>query len=125
MIWQYVLVACGGALGAMSRFATGIWVREHITDSWPAATLTVNVLGSIGLGTVFVLLERGMLHADGRSLLVVGFFGAFTTFSTFSLELLHMIERGESMHALLYALLSLMACLLGVTAGVLLSRAFG
>ena len=67
---------------------------------------------------MFVLLERGAVHVDARSLFVVGFFGAFTTFSTFSLELLHMIQRGEAVSAMLYALLSLSGCLIGVGLGV-------
>jgi len=125
MIWQFGLVAVGGALGAVARFGTGILVRTHVTDNWPLATLLVNVLGSLGIGIVFVLLERGVLHVDSRSLVVVGFFGAFTTFSTFSLELLHMFERGEATTALAYAGLSLGACLLGVFLGVGLGRLLG
>jgi len=122
MIWQFVLVAVGGSLGAMARYATGILVRDYVTDSWPLATLLVNVAGSLGIGAVFVLLERGAIHADSRSLIVVGFFGAFTTFSTFSLELLHMAERGEGSHAALYALLSLGSCFAGAALGVFAAR---
>lgn len=123
MIWQYFLVAVGGAVGAVARYGTGIWVRAHITENWPLATLLVNVVGSMGIGAAFILLERGIIHMDSRSLIVVGFFGAFTTFSTFSLELLHMIERGEGTQASLYALVSLLGCLAGVALGVLATRA--
>ncbi len=123
MIWQYFLVALGGAMGAVARYGTGIFVRSHITENWPLATLLVNVVGSMGIGAAFILLERGVIHVDTRSLIVVGFFGAFTTFSTFSLELLHMIERGEGTQASVYAGLSLIACLIGVAFGVFATRA--
>jgi len=123
MMWQFLLVAMGGAVGAVARYGTGILVRTQMTESWPVATLLVNVLGSMGIGIVFILLERGVLHVDTRSLVVVGFFGAFTTFSTFSLELLHLVERGEGGQAALYALFSLVACFVGVTLGVFATRA--
>lgn len=122
MWYQFLLVASGGALGAVARYSTGILVRLYFTDNWPLATLLVNILGSFGIGLVFVLLERSMVHLDFRSLIVVGFFGAFTTFSTFSLELLHMIERGEGIHAISYGALSLLGCLCGVMLGVYAGR---
>ncbi|EED35926.1 crcB protein [Luminiphilus syltensis NOR5-1B] len=119
---QWLLVALGGALGAMARFGSGALVRHYIIEDWPLATLLVNVTGSLGIGVLFVLLERGMIHGDFRALLVIGFFGAFTTFSTFSLEMLHMIEAGDIYHGVLYAALSIFCCLAGVTAGVYLAR---
>lgn len=120
---ELLLVALGGALGATARYSTGILVRLHLTDTWPVATLLVNVLGSLGIGVVFVLLERSALHLDFRSLVVVGFFGAFTTFSTFSLELLHMIQRDQAWAAMGYALMSVLTCLAGTLLGVQVTRA--
>ena len=107
MLWQFFLVALGGAMGASGRYGCSIIVRQQFADNWPAATLLVNVVGSFGIGIAFVLLERGLMHTDMRALLVIGFFGAFTTFSTFSLELLHMLQRGECGQSLLYVSLSL------------------
>lgn len=122
---QWLLIALGGALGAVSRFGAGIWVRTHITESWPLATLSVNVLGSMGIGLTFVLLERALIHQDFRAFLVVGFFGAFTTFSTFSLEVLHMFERGEHLQGLGYVLASVLTCVVGALLGVGLARLAG
>ena len=123
LIWQFTLVAIGGALGAMARYGTTILVHMCTAEVWPLATLLVNITGSIGIGVVFTLLERGAIHTDTRSLLVTGFFGAFTTFSAFSLELLRMIERGEGSQASIYAAGSLLSCLVGVALGVLVTRA--
>ncbi len=122
MMWQLTLVACGGAIGACSRYGVSLLLRFWALDSWPLATLSVNILGSFGIGIAYVLLDRGAIHGDLRALLVVGFFGAFTTFSTFSLETLHMLEAGQLSHALSYALASLLGCLGGVVAGVGLAR---
>lgn len=124
MMWQFALVALGGALGACCRYGTSIVMRLWALDSWPLATLSVNVLGSLGIGVAYVLLDRSTMHPDMRALVVIGFFGAFTTFSTFSLELLHMLEAGELARAVIYTLVSLSCCLLGVASGVAATRLF-
>ncbi len=115
-------VAIGGAAGAMARFGVAVAARHYIDSPWPLATLTVNILGAFGIGVLAVLLERHLLHPDMRALGMVGFFGAFTTLSTVSLELLQMIERGQLTLGLLYALASLLICVLGAACGVVLTR---
>lgn len=122
MLSQYLLVATGGALGALARFQIGLTLRGHLVDQWPLATLLVNVLGSIGIGVIAILLERGLLATDLRALLMVGFLGAFTTFSTFSLELMHLLEAGAIRAAAGYALASVAACLIGVVLGASITR---
>lgn len=123
MIWQFFLVGVGGAIGACARFGSGMLTRYYFSDSWPLATLLVNVLGSLGIGVVFVLLERQLLHGDLRALLVVGFFGAYTTFSTVSLELFQMLERGELSQSLIYAGLTVSSCVMGAALGIIAARA--
>jgi len=54
---------------------------------------------------------------------VTGVLGGFTTFSTFSLETLQLLEQGEWRTAFLYLLLSLLTCVGGAGAGVMLFRA--
>lgn len=75
-----LLVALGGALGALARFGA-YSLLPRIEFPW--ATLAVNLVGSFVLG--FVFLDHGMEHGP-RLLVAVGFLGAFTTLSTFSVE---------------------------------------
>lgn len=97
-----VLVGLGGALGAMARYAVGQLVEA---DGFPAATLTVNVLGTFVLG---LLTFAGA--ADEVLLLVgTGACGAFTTFSSFSVGTVEVWERGDRGLALAYALGTLVA----------------
>ena len=120
---QYLAVAFGGALGAMSRF----WVYNaflKLTDGkFPFATLTVNVLGSFLLGVCFVLIsEKALLTDEWRSVLMVGFLGAFTTFSTFSLDAFSMLQQGEVGLGLVYILGNVLVCLLVVWMGLSLGK---
>jgi CrcB protein len=116
-------VAIGGSLGAVARYGSGQLVKALYPHThWPIATLSVNVLGSLAIGAVFVLLERHNVHEAARLVLMVGFLGGFTTFSTFSLELLLMMERGEWGLSMVYALISLMSCFAGVFLGAQFAR---
>ena len=119
---SFILVAFGGAAGAVSRYAIALAVSGH---HWPWSTFLVNVLGSIGFGLVMVLLVRGSLHQTLQPLLMVGFFGAFTTFSTFSWEVFQFIERNAWLDAVSYSLVSVVSCVLGITVGIALARLAG
>jgi CrcB protein len=75
------------------------------------------------MGGVFVMLERAAIHPDWRSVLMVGFLGAFTTFSTFSLETVELWLQGSPGLAVAYSLGSLISCVAAVAAGMYLTRA--
>ena len=90
---------------------------------FPYGTLTVNVLGSLGIGIVYVILvERVADAAQYRALLMIGLLGAFTTFSTFSLETLQLVENGANVKAGLNVLANVTLCLAGCWIGLLMGR---
>ena len=121
---QYMLVAAGGALGALARYAC---YRLALYLNWHAAfvTLAVNVLGSFLIGMLYVLVvERSSLAPHMQALLSVGFLGALTTYSTYSLDALQMLEQGQILPALAYLVGTLLLCLLCVWFGASLARSF-
>lgn len=120
---QILAIAAGGALGAVARYGLSSGVYQWLGRDFPYGTLAVNVLGSCLMGLLFVLFsERIVIPIELRSLVLVGFLGAFTTFSTFSLESLQLIENGEALKAGLNMGLSVAICMLAVWLGVVIGR---
>jgi CrcB protein len=115
-----LLVAVGGALGAVARFSLSGWVQGFLSSSFPLGTLIVNVLGSFLLGLSFYLLESLAVSAETRAMVTIGFLGAFTTFSTFSYEAIVLLEGGEWVRGGMYVGSSLVLSLAGVVVGLAL-----
>jgi len=121
---KYLLfIALGGAGGAVSRYLLSNYVHSWTNHHIPFGTLAVNVLGSFLIGILYVLImEKMTIHQDWRSVLMVGFLGAFTTFSTFSLESIRLLEQGHIGSALFYILASVTLCILAVWCAAVLTR---
>lgn len=54
-----LLIASGGAIGAVSRYLTGIAATHLLGDVFPFGTLIVNFVGCLAMGFVSVLLIDG------------------------------------------------------------------
>lgn len=112
-----LLVALGGALGAVSRYGLMLLSVRLFGAGFPIGTLIVNVAGSLAMGLLLAVIERHVaLEPVLRPFLMAGFLGAFTTFSAFSLDANGLLFRGEAGLALLYVALSVMLSL-GAFAG--------
>ena len=122
---HWFAIALGGALGAMARHGVSTLVFDASSQKFPYATLSVNVLGSFIMGVLFVVIvEKGLLPSEMRSVLMVGFLGAFTTFSTFSLDALGLWQNGHLFLALIYALGTVFLCLAAILMAVWLTRLY-
>lgn len=98
MTHPLLLVAFGGAIGAVLRALAAQWLAR---DGFPVATLAVNVTGGLAIGLLAGLAARGGLGA-WQPLLITGVLGGFTTFSAFSLETVAFLEAGTVAMAALY-----------------------
>ena len=116
------LLVVFGAAGTLARYGLQGLVQHKAGTSFPAGTMTVNLLGCFLLGLVA---EFGFHHLtippEWRIAIAVGFFGAFTTFSSFGYETVRMLEDGDWSHAALYLSVSLIGGLLAAAFGIRLA----
>ncbi len=119
MFMTFLSVAFGG--GASLRFGAGLWAARMLSPSFPLAVMSVNVIGSFLMGAFAIWsLERG--HSALNPFVMTGILGGFTTFSAFSLEALTLIERGQTLSALLYVALSVGLSIGALALGLWLMR---
>ena len=123
MIKACLLVAAGGALGAVGRHLVTTGAAALLGGGFPWGTLIVNVVGSFLLGVLVGLLSAAWTPpGDMRLFLATGFLGAFTTFSAFSLDVVSEFERGLNSLAILYVVASVVFSVLALLAGLRLMR---
>ena len=122
---QILLVAIGGAVGAVARYGAGLWAsRLSGSSGWPWGTFAVNLIGGllIGLITGWIAFKGHANSETVRLFAVVGVLGGFTTFSAFSLEMVQMLERREMAMAAGYALASVFLSVVAVFVGLTIMR---
>lgn len=112
-----ILIAAGGALGAVARYGLSGWVQER-AGFFPWGTLVVNVVGAFLLGFGFRYMEATAIPAAWRQAATIGFLGAFTTFSTFSYEAVALVQDGDWSRAGAYVAGSVVLGLGAVVAGL-------
>ncbi len=118
-----VLIAVGGAAGAVSRYLLQGWVQELSGGRFPWGTFAVNISGSFLLGLVFALaIDRAILTPEVRVPVMIGFIGSYTTFSTLMLESWRLVEEGDYLFMFGNLIGSVVIGMLAVVAGLALGR---
>lgn len=117
----YIYLAVGGVTGTFARYGLSGWIYSVAGASFPWGTFAVNLIGSFILGFLAPTMQVAPVSPEVRSLLTVGFCGAFTTFSTFSYETVMLLQEGAWGRAALYALGSLLLGLLALWGGIALA----
>lgn len=104
-------MAGGGRRRSAGRYAVVAHLVPVSANRFPWGTLAVNMLGCFLVGVVYVAtVEKGLLNAEWRLLLMTGFLGAFTTFSAFALEAVQLWQYGQLLNALIYVAASVVGC---------------
>jgi len=111
-----LLIGSGGFAGSVFRYLLSQTVQNKFLSSFPYGTMSVNVIGSLLIGVVYGLVEKGNLSPEARLFLATGVLGGFTTFSAFTLDALNLLQEGLWLESISYVLLSVV---LGVAAAFL------
>lgn len=121
-----LLIALGGAAGAVARFLVDNAVLDRFAGAFPLGIFVVNLTGAFALGVLAgLIVDRGALPTDLRNPLMVGFVGAYTTFSTLMLDSFRLFEDGLPALAVVNIGGSMMLGVVAVVGGLWLGRTLG
>lgn len=110
------LIALGGALGGMGRFAVSNAAAKRLGKAFPWGTLMVNASGALVAG--WLLARYGLQHHDPTWIFaIIGLLGGYTTVSSFSLQTLELYQSGQAARAALNVASTLGLGLLMATLG--------
>lgn len=116
-------LALAGACGTLARYGLGGWAQRLAPPGFPWGTLVVNVSGCFVFGLVWTLAQQRLVIApELRTVVLVGFLGAFTTFSSLVFETEQLMAQSEWLRAALNAFGSLAAGLAAYVLGAWLGR---
>lgn len=100
MLPKLVWLAVGGAMGTLARYGLAGFVHRMHGVSFPWGTMAVNLVGSFMAGMLWALFEnRWTVSSEIRTIVFVGFMGAFTTFSSMILESSELYRSATWLHA--------------------------
>ncbi len=115
-----VLLALAGGIGAACRF----WLDGEIRWRWrtvlPAATIVINVTGSLLIGLIAGAHLYAGLSTGWQTVLATGFCGGYTTFSTAAVETVRLAQDGERVRAVTNALGTVAATVAAAGLGIAL-----
>jgi fluoride exporter len=100
MVQKFIWLAVAGGLGTLARFGLAGFVHRLNGEHSYWGTLIVNLTGCFVAGLVWMLFEnRWTVSPEVRTLVLVGFMGAFTTFSALIMETSELLRTAEWMRA--------------------------
>lgn len=123
--WPVVLaVSLGGGAGAIARYGIDVlWSTPVYAFPW--TTLVINASGCALIGVLLVLMtEVWAAHRLLRPFVGTGVLGGFTTFSTYAVDIQRLVDTGHVLTAMIYLFATVVAALVSVWFGAVLTRMF-
>ena len=117
-----MLVATGGALGAVLRYILTN-ISKTLFASSIYGTISVNIVGSFLIG-YFITSNIGSNLSENfiKSFIIIGLLGSFTTFSAFSYEVIDLIKTKNYIASFTYIFISIFICIISAYIGTLLNK---
>jgi len=124
VVQKLFLLSLAGAMGTLARYGLSGLVQHHAGSGFPWGTAAVNLVGCFVAGLLWSLFEfRLHLGGEVRTIVFIGFMGAFTTFSSFALETSALMRDAEWLRAAANILLQNGIGLAAIFAGLAAGRA--
>lgn len=115
-------IALGGAIGTILRYGLSLFVARFAGATYPWGTMSVNLIGAFVIGFLSALFEVTAVPSAMKSFALIGVLGGFTTFSSYTLETVNLLRDGELRLALSNVLVSNIAGIVLVIAGIMAFR---
>ena len=121
-MYQLLLIASGGAAGALSRYTFGVVIKQYFYNNF-YSTILVNIIGSFLIGYLISIgYSKQINESFIKYFLIVGFLGSFTTFSTFSYEVVELFLSNKVLLSIIYSIFSLILCVVATYFGMYISK---
>lgn len=118
-------LAVAGAIGTLLRYWFGGFVQRAYGGVFPWGTFAVNMAGCFLFGLVWTMAEERLVISGGaRTVLLIGFMGAFTTFSTFMFETGELLRDSQTLVAILNIALQNVCGIIFLFLGIVAGRFF-
>lgn len=123
MFQKIIYLALAGAAGTLARYWLSGLVQKNISIDFPLGTASVNIIGCLLFGLIWAILEsRLSISGQMRTIIFLGFFGAFTTFSSFAFETAQMLDESQWVWASANIILQNVLGLIGMIAGLTIGK---
>ena len=96
-MWQkFLYLGLAGAMGTFARYWLSGLVQKHVPTGFPVGTAVVNIAGCLAFGLLWAIVENRLsVSGQTRTVIFLGFFGAFTTFSSFAYETSQLLDESQ------------------------------
>lgn len=99
---KFLLLIIAGALGTLFRYGLAGAMQKSFDSGFPWGTFTVNLAGCFLAGLFWSISEsRLSISGETRTVVLIGFMGAFTTFSAFILETGQLFREAQWLWAII------------------------
>ena len=119
LLKNLLLVGFGGMIGSALRYLAVHFIKH---ESFPYATFTVNIIGSLLIGVFMGIAAREEGFGNWRLFLATGICGGFTTFSAFAWENMQLLNQQRYGSFVIYTGATLILGLGAVTLGYWLTK---
>jgi CrcB protein len=96
MLQKFMWLSLAGAAGTLARYWFSGLIQKNVSTDFPIGTAVVNIAGCLVFGLLWAIVENRLsVSPQTRTVIFLGFFGAFTTFSSFAYETSQLLDESQ------------------------------